>query len=69
MGKQGIKPNPHKIEVIKNYPVPTMCNEVRSFVALVSYYRHFIKNFAAIASRLNALLKKGVKFYGPINVT
>ena len=39
VGKQGIKPNPDKIEVIKNYPVPTTCNEVRSFVALVSYYR------------------------------
>ena len=62
MGKQGIKPNPDKIEVIKNYHVPTTCNEVRSFVALVSYYRRFIKNLAAIASPLNALLMKGVKF-------
>ena len=31
-------------------------------MALVSYYRRFIKNFASIATPLNYLLKKGVKF-------
>ena len=62
VGKDGIKPNPDKVQVIKNYPVPKSCNDVRSFVALVSYYRRFIKGFATIASPLNALLKKGVQF-------
>jgi len=33
VGKDGIRPNSEKIAVIKNYPVPTNCNEVRSFVA------------------------------------
>ena len=62
VGKDGIKPNPDKIEVIQNYPVPKNCDEVRSFVALVSYYRRFVKGFATKASPLNELLKKGVKF-------
>ena len=61
-GKDGIRPNPDKIEVIRTYPVPLNCNEVRSFVALVSYYGRFIKGFASIASPLNNLLKKAVKF-------
>ena len=62
VGKDGIRPNPDKVDTIRNYPVPTNCNEVRSFVALVSYYRCFVKDFATIASPLNALLKKGVQF-------
>ena len=62
VGKDGIRPNPDKIEVIRTYPLPVNCNEVRSFVALVSYYRRFIKGFASIASPLNNLLKKAVKF-------
>ena len=62
VGKDGIRPNPDKIEVIRTYPVPLNCNEVRSFVALVSYNRRFIKGFASIASPLNNLLKKAVKF-------
>ena len=53
VGKDGIRPNPDKIEVISTYPIPTNCNEIRSFVALVSYYRRFIKGFASIASPLN----------------
>ena len=62
VGRNGIKPNPEKVEVIRTYPVPSNCDEVRSFVALVSYYRRFVKGFASIASPLNNLLKKGVTF-------
>ena len=62
VGKDRSKPNPDKIAIIQNYPVPQECCEVCSFVALVSYYRQFIKNFAAIATPLNYLLKKGVTF-------
>ena len=62
VGKDGIKPNPAKIAVVQKYPVPRDCSEIRSFVAFVSYYRRFIKNFASVAAPLNYLLKKGVKF-------
>ena len=62
VGKDGIKPNPDKVETVKNYPVPKNCNEVRSFAALMSYYRRFVKGFASIANPPNNLLKKGVKF-------
>ena len=50
VGKDGIKPNPAKIAVVQNYPVPRDCSEIRSFAALVSYYRRFIKNFASVAA-------------------
>ena len=58
VGKDGIRPNPDKIEVIRTYPVH--CNEVQSFVALVSYYRKVSKGFASMASPLSNLRKKAV---------
>ena len=57
----GIRPNPEKVEVSRPYPAPNKCNEVRSFVALVSYYRRFVQGFASIASPLNNVLKKGIQ--------
>ena len=53
--KDGINPNPDKVETVKNYL--KNCNEVCSFVALMSYYRRFVKGFASIASPLNNLLE------------
>lgn len=62
VGRNRIRPNPEKVEVIRTYPVPRNFNEVHSFVALVSYYRMFVKGFASIASPLSDLLTKGVQF-------
>ena len=36
---------------------------LKSFLGLANYYRRFIKGFSEIASPLNALTKKGVKFF------
>lgn len=58
----GISPDPEKIRVIQNYPVPKDAKETKRFVAFANYYRRYIKNFAYIAVPLNRLAKKGVKF-------
>src|SRR3954470_1160167 len=58
IGKDGIKTDPAKIEAVTQYPVPTSKTEVRAFMGLVGYYRHFIKNCSAIAQPINATLKK-----------
>lgn len=59
---EGILPDPDKISSIENYPTPTTTDDVKRFVAMANYYRKFINNFAAIASPLNKLGRKGVKF-------
>ena len=59
---QGIKPNPAKIKVVQEFPTPTNLKELRNFLGLATYYRRFVKGFSNIASPLNALTRKGVKF-------
>ena len=39
-----------------------MCQKIRSFVGLASYYRRFVKGFSSIASQLTNLTKQNVPF-------
>ena len=40
--------------------------QVRSFLGLAGYYRHFIPNFATLSAPLVQLTKKGQNSYGPL---
>ncbi|XP_015762141.1 PREDICTED: uncharacterized protein LOC107341253 [Acropora digitifera] len=60
---EGIFPDPSKVEVVKNFPTPASLKELKSFLGLANYYQRFIKGFSEIASPLNAITKKGVKFF------
>ena len=62
VGKDGLKPDPSKIEKVKGIKEPTTVTQVRSFLGLCSYYRRFIKGFSKIAKPLNELLKKNKRF-------
>ncbi|RYE21296.1 MAG: hypothetical protein EOP45_09775 [Sphingobacteriaceae bacterium] len=59
---QGVKPDPNKIAVVKNYPVPKDKAEVKRFVAMANYYRRFIAKFAGISKTLSNLTRKKVPF-------
>src|SRR6266511_941893 len=62
VGNDGLKPDPRKIDKIKNLPIPTTQKGVRSVLGLCGYYRKFVKGFSKIAKPLNELLKKGKQF-------
>ena len=62
VNKDGIKPDPKKLDTVKNYPVPTNLEQVRSFVGFVGFYRQYIDHFSQIASPLTALFKKNTPF-------
>jgi hypothetical protein len=62
VGQNGIRPDPEKIEKIKNFPEPKNVTQLRSALGLFSYYRKFIKDFSKIAKPLNSLLKKDEKY-------
>ena len=58
VGKDGLKPDPGKIEKIRDIKIPTTVREVRAVLGLFSYYRKFVEGFSKIAKLLNELLKK-----------
>lgn len=43
---EGVKPNPAKIEAVRNWPLPKTEKELRGFLGVIGYYRKFIKDFA-----------------------
>ncbi|MCP4475119.1 MAG: hypothetical protein GY821_11265, partial [Gammaproteobacteria bacterium] len=60
--REGLKPDPGKTDSIASYPPPRNLTEMRRFIGMASYYRKFIRGFAAIAHPLRHLLEKGVEF-------
>ncbi|KAG8501193.1 hypothetical protein CXB51_003294 [Gossypium anomalum] len=59
---EGIRVDPSKISAIIDWKPPRNVSEVRSFLGLVGYYRHFVKGFSMIATPMTRLLQKDVKF-------
>lgn len=57
VSKNGLKPNPKKIEAIQRYPQPKSLKELRMFLGLAGYYRRFIKDYAKLAKPLTNLLR------------
>ena len=60
--KDGVKPNPMKVDAILNFPQPKNQKEIQSFLGLAGYYRRFIPNFSKISKPLTKLLQKDIPF-------
>ena len=60
--KGGIRPNPQKLDVVRNWERPKTVTQVRSFTTFCNCYRKFVKNFAEVAKHLYALTSEAVKF-------
>ncbi|KAJ3679581.1 hypothetical protein LUZ60_017592 [Juncus effusus] len=62
ISKDGLSVDPKKIEAVVNWKPPMNVTEVRSFLGLAGYYRHFVDGFAKIALPMSRLMRKDVKF-------
>ena len=58
----GIAIDPKKTDTMKNWEEPSNASGIRSFLGHCSYYRRYIKDFAAIAKSLNKLTEKSKNF-------
>ncbi|KAF3640037.1 putative ribonuclease H protein-like [Capsicum annuum] len=58
----GIRVDPQKTKVVRNWPRPISPLDIRSFLDLDGYYRGFFEGFSSIASPMSRLTQKKIKF-------
>lgn len=59
---EGVRPNPEKVETVKNYPVPKDHKALQRFLGLTGYFRHFVRNYGIISKPLTAISASKEKF-------
>jgi hypothetical protein len=58
--EHGLRPDPNKVQVVKDWPCPQNQKDVRSFLGLCNYFRKFIKSYSHKVYPLTQLLRKEV---------
>jgi hypothetical protein len=59
--EHGVHVDPTKIQVICDWPAPTMLTELQSFLGLANFYRRFMLGFSHIAWALSQVTRGGGK--------
>lgn len=59
---EGVRPDPEKVKVILDFPVPTNTTEILSFLGIFNWFKKFVPGLAELEAPLYALTKKGRKF-------
>ncbi|CAG4953647.1 unnamed protein product [Colias eurytheme] len=62
INKEGLRPDPEKLEAISSAPTPNNVSQLKSFLGMLNYYGRFIPNLSTILQPLHNLLKKNVNW-------
>jgi hypothetical protein len=62
ISRKGVAVDPEKVKVVVEWTRPTSVFEIRSFLGLTGYYRHFIEGFSMLSGPLTALTRKNAHF-------
>jgi len=62
VSKEGIRPNPGKIEAMLHFPTLKNVTSVRSFLGLTGYYRKYVRGYSSLAGPLFELTRRDVAF-------
>ena len=62
ISSDGRSVHPSKVQEVMDWKPTTSVHQIRSFLGIAGYYRHFIPDFSRIAKPMTELLKKEVKF-------
>lgn len=60
--KEGLRPDPAKLEAISSAPQPKNVSELKSFLGMLNYYGKFIPNLSTLLHPLHGLLRKEVSW-------
>ena len=58
----GIRPDPTKVEAIKNWPIPKTVKDLQSFLGAVNFLGKFIQGLSSLRSSLQGLIKKDAEY-------
>ena len=59
---EGVKPDPAKLDAIRNMPSPTLKHKILSFLGLCNYLSTYVPNLSSILQPLHELTKKNAAF-------
>lgn len=62
IGAEGIRVDPEKVRVVRDWNAPTSVKGVQSFLGFCNFYRKFMRNYSRITKPISNLTKQGVPY-------